>query len=285
MAMTETSRGRLIAVCFLLLVFSLFLTSYSARNPWIVNMGSVLLGEIAHPIQRVARSGSQTVENIWSGYIALRGVAQENDNLKQRLSLLEADNSRLREVEHEVERLHNLVQGATEAGVSGIGADVIGYDPSNWIQAITVNRGSTDGIIRGMAAVQGNYLVGKVIGVGRHTSQILLLLDPTSGVDALVQSSRVRGIVEGNGRSGAVLQYISPQETVKVGERVITSGMDGVFPKGLVIGIVSEVDKNAGRIFQKISVRPSVKFRRLETVLLVSNSTTADDASEAALQK
>lgn len=278
--MAETSRGRLMAVCFILLVFSLFLTSYSARNPWIVNMGSVLLGEIAHPIQRVARGASQTVENAWSGYIALRGVEQENEVVKQRLSLLEADNSRLREVEHEVERLRALVQGAEEAGVSGIGADVIGYDPSNWIQAITVNRGSADGVVRGMAAVQGNYLVGKVIGVGRKTSQILLLLDPTSGVDALIQSSRVRGIVEGNGRSGAILQYISPQETVKVGERVITSGMDGVFPKGLVIGIVSEVEKNAGRLFQKINIRPSVKFRRLETVLLVNSPLAVGSSAE-----
>lgn len=286
MAIAEISYGRLSVFCFFLLVFSLFLTSYSARNPWIVNMGSVLLGEIAHPIQRGARGISSAVENTWSGYVALRQVAQDNENLRQRLSMLEADNSRLREVEQEVERLRSLVQGAAEAGVTGIGADVIGYDPSNWIQAVTVNRGSEDGVVRGMAAVQGNFLVGKVIGVGRQTSQILLLLDPTSGVDALVQSTRVRGIVAGNGKSGAIFQYISPQETVKTGDRIITSGMDGVFPKGLVIGVVSEVNKSAGSLFQKINVAPSVRFRRLETVLLVSGNPAASSemAKEATVK-
>lgn len=270
MRSAEPSRGKLTAICFALLVLSLFLTSYSARNQWMANIGSVLLGEIAHPIQRFARSASQALEGIWTGYIYLRGVGQENEHLRQRLSVLESDNSRLREVEQEVDRLRSLVKGATDAQVSGIAADVIGYDPSNWIQAITVNRGSSDGVLQGMAVVQGNYLVGKVIGVGRRTSQILLLLDPTSGVDALIQTSRVRGIVEGNGRNGALLQYISPTELVKVGDRIITSGMDGVFPKGLVIGVVSEVEKNAARLFQKIAVHPSVRFRRLETVLLIS---------------
>lgn len=276
MPIDETSRGRLTTICFLLFALSLFLTSYSARNPWMANLGSVLLGEIVHPVQRVARDGAQEVENIWSGYISLRGVQQENETLRQRLAVLESDNSRLREVEHEVERLRELVQGAEAAHVTGVAAEVIGYDPSNWIQAVTVNRGSVDGVVQGMPAVQGNYLVGKVIGVGRRTSQVLLLLDPTSGVDALIQTSRVRGVVEGSGRSGALLQYISPQETVKVGERIVTSGMDGVFPKGLVIGVVSEVEKNPGRLFQRIAVRPSVKFRRLESLLLISGVTGSD---------
>ena len=266
---SSNSSAKLFVTSFCLFAFSLFLTSYSARNQWMANLGSVLLGEVTYPIQMLARGGSQSVEQIWNHYIYLTNVASENEVLRRRLAVLESDNSRLREVEHQVQRLSQLLGGAEEAKLTGVVADVVGYDPSNWIKAITVNRGTADGVRQGMAVIQGNYLVGKVIAVGRRTAQVLLLLDPTCGVDAMIQSSRVRGVVEGNG-SSALLQYVSPNDSVNVGDRVVSSGIDGVFPKGLVIGVVSNVRANQGRQFQRIELHPSVRFKSLETVLLVS---------------
>jgi rod shape-determining protein MreC len=247
------------------------------------NLGSVVLGEVTYPVQILVLKGSQAVEGLWSNYINLISVAEENKSLQRRLTVLESDNSRLREIEHEVSRLRMLLGAAESSNLTGVAADVVGYDPSNWIKAITVNKGSADGVRQGMAAIQGNYLVGKVIAVGRRTSQVLLLLDPTCGVDALIQSTRVRGIIEGNG-SSALLQYVSPNETVNIGDRIVTSGIDGVFPKGLVVGVVSNVRANQGRQFQRIEVHPSVKFRSLESVLLVSGpleSLSAESNKEA----
>ena len=158
---------------------------------------------------------------------------------------------------------------AAENSLSYVEGTVIAYDPSSFVQAVTINRGSSDGIAPGMAVVEGNGIVGQVVAVSLHTARIMLIIDRASSVDALIQSSRVRGIIEGKGRDKSEFVYVGESEEVMIGDKVVTSGLDGVFPKGLIVGVVTAVQKSANGLFKSIEVTPSVKFYRLESLLVV----------------
>jgi len=123
-----------------------------------------------------------------------------------------------------------------------------------------------------MPVIKGNALVGQVVVVSPNTSRVLLIIDHSSGVDSLIQSSRVRGVVEGLGRDVCELRYVPREEEVAIGDRIITSGVDGVYPKGLMVGLVSDVDKGAGSLFWSVKVKPAVNFSRLETVLIITSA-------------
>ncbi|RIL08490.1 MAG: rod shape-determining protein MreC, partial [Proteobacteria bacterium] len=223
-------------VSMALFFVSLFLTAYSARNPGLAAAGSALVAEGLRPLQSLLRAGSSTASELWNGYLALIDTEKENLFLKERLAALEVENSRLGEWEGEITRLREMVNVSQERGFQGLAADVIGYDSTNWVRAITVSRGSEDGVRIGMPVIQGNAVVGQVIAAGPRSARVLLITDHSSGIDGLVQSSRVRGTVEGSGSGDCQLNYVLSDEDVSVGDRVITSGMDGIYPKGLLIG-------------------------------------------------
>lgn len=273
--MQATSRVALSS--FFLFCFSLFLTAYSARNRWFVELGFKAVAELLYPLQVVFRKSSQGVSGIWDGYIALIGVQEENQILRERLEALEAENSRLLEEESEVKRLRMLLNAAEEHQLQGIAANVIGYDPSNWIRAIIVDKGSTHGVETGLAVIDGDAIVGHVIATSLYSSKVLLLTDHASGIDSLVQNSRARGVVQGLGKEFCELRYVLQEDTVSVGDRIISSGMDGIFPKGLAVGVITEMPKKTEGIFQSIRVRPSAKLARLETVLIVTSKGTVPE--------
>ena len=132
--------------------------------------------------------------------------------------------------------------------------------------------GSNQGIKVEMPVLQADNVVGQVIAVSLNSSKALLITDPSSAVDSIVQNSRVRGTVRGMQRNNLCdLQYVLPEDEVKVGDRLITAGMDKIFPKGLLIGIVNSIEKDTGSMFQKVHIKPSVDFSKLENVLIVTD--------------
>lgn len=270
-----TSQLRVLGTSLGLFCLSLFITAYSVRNPGIAGAGSALVSQLLSPPQRVIRGLSASVASFWSHYVALIDTAAENDDLKIRLTALETDNFRLREVQQENNRLRDLLKVTEEHKLKGMVAQVIGYDASNWVQGITVDRGETDGLKPGMAVLAGTGLVGQVISVTDSSARVLLLSDHVSGVDVIVQGSRVRGVVGGSGRVDTDLEldcrYVAREDEINVGERLITSGVDGIFPPGILVGVVRSVDKRGNGLFQSVAVEPAVSFRKLEEVLIVTS--------------
>jgi rod shape-determining protein MreC len=269
MAVSAADRTRIAGISFLLFCLALSLTAYTSKNPQIARAGSSLVLEVIGPIEKFTHVGYRGLIGFWDDYFALIDVKRQNGQLKERLALLEAENSRLLEFESENRRLKGILAVSSEAGLKGIVADVIGYDPSNWVKAVSLNKGSIEGVQIGMPVLEGNGVVGQVISVAQHTSRVLLIVDRSSGVDSILQSTRTRGVVYGLGEDGCELRYALSEEEIKIGERVITSGMDGVYPKGLFIGVVSEAGRPASGLFRIVTISPKVDFLRLETVLIV----------------
>ena len=265
------NRARIAGTSFVLFCISLFIAAYSARNPWTATLGASLSSGLLRPLQLCYVSGFSSIANLWNRYIHLTEVARENEGLLRRLRALEAQNSKLMELESENGRLRSLVGLVQQGGLRGVTARVIGHNASNWMQVLTVAGGSKDGVELGMPALQGNGVAGQVIAVGPRISRVLLITDHSSGIDAIIQGSRVRGVVMGTGE-GCALEYVLSEEEVKIGDRVITSGMDGVYPKGLLVGVVANAEavRKGSNMFQSITVKPAVDFSRLEEMLLVA---------------
>lgn len=272
-------RHSLVLTSFALLVLSFQLMGLSMENRALPRAGALGVDSILAPVEKGYYEVSQSGKYIWSHYLWLMSVESERNQLLNRVKELEAHNSRLMEFDSENQRLRKILNFTERSGFSGVVASVVGRDPSNWVKTVTIDRGSADGLRRGLAVVDGTAIVGQTTTVNRHSSRVLLLTDNSSAIDSVVQTSRAVGTSEGGlGRSSLRLRYVLKLKEfqVKVGDRVIASGLDGVFPKGALIGVVGKVNPQATGWFQEVEVEPSVDVFRLENVLvLIPDKTSA----------
>jgi len=194
--------------------------------------------------------------------------------LQDTVDRLMIENVRLREAELERANLREMLHfKLANPTYEVLAAEVIGHDPSNLMYYIIIDRGSQDGVANGMPVVTARGLVGRVTAVYPHSARVMLLTDPASSVNALIQSSRATGVVQGQGRRGLTMHYLEQSEQVQVGDIVLTSGLGGNFPKRLVIGQVTSVKRNDVDMFQEVQVQSAVHFDRLEAVLVILNFT------------
>ena len=205
----------------------------------------------------------------WNHYFYLVGVQQERDRLKEELGAAEMEKNRCLESALATERLRELLEMNAEAPYRMLPAQVAGIDPSGWFKTVIINKGTGDGVSKGMAVVATKGLVGHVIKAFDRSAMVLLVIDRTSAVDALVQRSRFRGIVEGETPVNCRFKYLVRKADVKIGDTVVSSGLDGVFPKGLRVGAISQILNPGSGLFQEPRVRPFVDFARLEEVLVI----------------
>lgn len=261
-------RHRLGLSCVLLLAASFQLTSTSIARPRFAQFGSSLVGAALAPFTKIYQQSTSSVQSVWERYIYLVGLSKESGVLHQRLAALEARNSQLLEVEHENERLRQLLNFSVVSGVTGVTATVIGRDPSNWVRSITIDRGRNSGLRPGLSVFDGHGVVGQVISVTSESAVVLLLTDSSSAIDSLVQGSRGVGIVEGRGDETLLLRYFLKDYEVQVGDRVIASGLDGVYPKGALVGVVTLVRPDSSHLFQYVELTPVIDVRRIENVLV-----------------
>jgi len=271
MAARVSERGKIAALSFSLLCVSLLLTAYSARHPSVARVGTAALSQVVSPIYAVVDFAQDSLRSLWERYLFLVGVSHENEMLRARLNELEGSRGTLVELQSESARLRALLDLGSVSELRGVAAEVVGDEPSGWGQGVVVNKGSSHGIQVGMAVLHPKGIVGQVVAVAPNFSQVLLVTDHSSGVDALVQESRARGVVEGIGASYCELKYVSRQSPVRVGDSIITSGMDGVYPAGLPIGTVSKVAVETGTLLQNVEVKVGVDLGRLEQVLVVAS--------------
>lgn len=209
---------------------------------------------------------------LWETYFQLVSTADENIKLRKELAEARSKASRCEELEIANERLRGYLNFRNKVEKPSIAAEIIGHDPSPWHSSLVVNRGSDDGVAKGDAVLVPEGVVGQVVETASDYSRIMLVLDRNSSVDSLVQRSRARAILKGGIDAGCRLEYALRKQDIREGDVIITSGLDGVYPKGIGIGTVSKVTVKGPGVFQDIEVQPYVDFSRIEEVIIFLNS-------------
>lgn len=263
-------RNRILVTSATLLVASLLLISISARaQPYRDPFGVLLLDALA-PFQVVFSWFGRGAGQVWSGYVDLVDAREEAGQLRGQVAALEGQLARLAELERENQRLAALLEFRARVEGTAYGARVIARDPGPLSTTLTIDRGARDTVTRGMAVLAPDGVVGRVVEVSHTASRVALLTDHNSGVDALIERTRARGVVQGGADGTCAMNYLHRDADVQIGDRVLTSGLDGVFPKGIVIGTVVELRRRHRGLLQSAVVQPSAALDRLEEVVLVT---------------
>jgi rod shape-determining protein MreC len=239
-------------------------------------------------VQRAATSAVSSAQEGWENYFALQQIRQENERLREEVAQLRVGLQQERTVAQQTLTLQKLLEfkGATEWQTKA--AAVIGSGASPEFRTMTIDKGTQDGLLADMAVVAPTGVVGRIITASARASKVQLLIDASAAAGVIVERSRVNGVVSGVGlndemafRAGLLdLDYIPGTADLKVGDRLVTSGTDGIYPKGFAVGEIQSVEKDAGAYL--IRVRPAVDYATLESVLVVLNSpslTPEDDAA------
>ena len=220
--------------------------------------------EALGPLQDTFTKISLSTVRLKDRYITLWNLQKENDQLRKELDTYHALLDEYREAYSRNRFLETELEFKKQETFPALMARVVGKDPSFWFQTLIVDRGENDGVVTGMVARNSYGVVGQVVQVSDNYSKILLANAPSSAIDAIVQNSRVRGILKGAGEQGYILQYVLKNGDVKKGDVIVTAGIGGVFPQGITLGTVSKVRSKRRGMFLEIEVEPAVDFARLE---------------------
>jgi rod shape-determining protein MreC len=264
------NRHRIVFSCGFFLFLSLLLAATNSRTPGRVDPVGVLLLEVMHPFQMGMATVSKGAGQLWESYIALWSLRQQNAELRRRVAELEALSQRAVELGMTNQRLSAILRLQDEIGGRGVAARVVGRSPSAWVHTLVLDKGERDGVGKGMAVLAPEGVVGQVISASAHAARVLLVSDPNSGVDVLVQRSRVQGIAAGVMERGCALKYIQRGSDIAIGDAVVTSGLDGIFPKGQPVGNIVRIDTKDSRMFQDVEVKLSAELAKVEEVLVVA---------------
>jgi rod shape-determining protein MreC len=262
-----------VLIVLLLLLSALVLVSVRVKQRTGLPFLDAFALEICSPFQKAATSVIRAVRGVFDRYVFLVNLQQENTMLRQRVTELQQENHQMKEMAAANERLRGLLQFKEKSATPMIAAEVIGHDPSSWFKSVTVNRGEADGVQRGMAVLAPSGVVGQILKTSSHYATVLLITDYNSAVDAIVQRTRAKAIVEGMGENQCQLKYLLRTEEVLVGDVVVTSGLGGNFPKGLPIGEVRRVERKGHGVFQFAELAPSVDMAEIEEVLIIAETT------------
>lgn len=258
----------------LLLFISMRMTGFERPR---LSTGEALLRNAIAPLQSGVMAVGQKTNNILSQVIAFTKIQDENQRLKEEIAKLTEQNNILIEYRQENARLRKLLNlEEVENQFTMIAARVTARDIESLHQTLSINKGSSDGIKKDMPVINESGLVGRVINVTSHTSEVLLILDREGAVGAMVQQTRIPGVVEGLGSPTDQLQmiHIAQDAPVKVNQVVITSGYGGIFPKGLRIGYVKEIFPEGNGLMKRAVLQPFVDFDRLEEIMVITGADT-----------
>ncbi len=261
-------RNRVVIVSGSLLALSVLLLSKFSRDRT-EDLASGVVLEAMRPLQVAASAAVDAAEEIWTNYLALVGVRRENELLLRRIDELEQQLVRTNELRAMEQRLEQLLAFGASFHLDAEPALVIGRDPLPWSGTVTINKGERDGVFKDSAVLSRAGVVGRTIATSAHSARVLLLTDHNSGIDAVVQRSRARGIIKGGLDGRCIMKYLDREDSVVPGDIVLTSGLAGVFPKGIPIGEVTRVWRDSRGLMQEAEVVPVVPLSRVEEVLVV----------------
>lgn len=230
-------------------------------------------------MQRATAGAASGVRRGWNGYIDLRRAQAENVDLKRQLAAAEIQLQEQRALADRSRDLEQLLELRDHSNLKTIGAEIIAAGASLDFRTVTIDKGTHDGLRADMAVIAPSGVVGRVAVPSARAAKVQLLIDRNAAAGALIERSRAQGVVMGGGDDRLRMEYVSEVADVVVDDVVVTSGIDGIFPKGSIIGRVESVDK-AGGVYRRIVVRPAVDFRSLEEVLVVLTPTAARAAAE-----
>lgn len=268
-------RRPLILSSALLLSFVLMTLQVRSQSA-VADLTKRILLTTVSPLLRFAAVSKATALGLWNDYIDLRRVRRDNRLLQEETRLLRAQVGELREAAQENSRLNHLLEMSSPARKATVAARVIGKDVTNWFRTVLIDKGANEGIQRHMAVVAPEGLVGRVVDVTARAARVQLITDPESAIGCLIQRSRVTGVAAGT-QSGAVqIKYLPLMTDVVVGDRVITSGMGGIVPKGIPLGKVVRTSRPNGALFQETEVQALADFSRLEEVVVLKPTPESD---------
>jgi rod shape-determining protein MreC len=232
------------------------------------------------PFERAGAWSVGRVRGVWHHYFALQGTSRENEALRTENDALKLSISQLQSRAAEADRLGALLNFKTSnEKVAMVGARVIGASAGTASRTIEIDRGERNGIHRNQPVITPDGAVGKVIEAYRDSAQVLLLTDRDSGIGAMLVSSRIQSPVGGTGEPMLTMKYVATEETVNVGEKIVTSGMDRIFPRDVPVGTIVEV--KPGTTFKQIRVRPAANLDRLEEVFVLLTQEPLEFQKEA----
>jgi len=252
-------------------LFALALSVYSSNlssNDNTSFFGRTILNIYSPPLRAITFLFKEA-RQLLSNYILLVGVKKKNLELQKSIDLLLEQNMRMKELLLENNRLRKLLFLKKHSSAKLVSAEIIGRDPIGWFKAVTINKGGRAGIKSNQAVTTHQGIVGRILDVAADTSKVLLITDINSSVDSLVQRTRARGIVEGRASNLCELKYVSSSDDVRPGDLVVTSGLCGIFPKGLTIGKVTHVEKDSFDLFQYVELTPGARLNKLEEVCIL----------------
>jgi rod shape-determining protein MreC len=258
-----------VIVVFILLLSSLVLLSYNIKPSGTPGLFKKLVFEVAAPLEGVINACVKGIGGVWDRYIFLVNLQEENRELKKKITALTSEVNYYRETYLENERLKKILNLEESAVFPTLAARVVSNEGSSLLRTIMINKGTRDGVKEGLPVIANEGVVGKIVESSWNYSRVLLVTDYNSNIDALVQGSRAQGILQGAGHGLARLKYVQRTDEVKEGDPIITSGLGGIFPKGLLLGTVFKVDKKDPGLFQKIEVSAVVDVSRIEEVLVI----------------
>lgn len=268
--MALPSRHKSLTLLAGVVIAQLLLLAVQIKREGQVRLIRVWAVELISPLQRMTSWSIYGVEHGWGGYVGLRHAKEDNESLRGEMDRLKIRNAELEGRALEADRLAGLLNfREAHAEVPMLAARVIGASPDSASSLVYISRGSRDGIRRDMGVITPDGVVGKIIAVFPDTAQVLLMGDKDSGVGALLADTRTQGPVKGTSEPLLSLDYISNDEKVSVGEAILTSGQDRIFPKDLPVGTVVEATPDRKTPFMKIRVKPAAHLDRLEEVLVL----------------
>src|SRR3954454_20197630 len=218
--------------------------------------------------------------DLWHNYFYLRGVRQENRELRDQIERLQIEQVRMKQDADQAHRLQSLLAFKEQFIAKTLAAQVIGSSGSEQSRTVTIDRGSSDGVQSEMAVISATGVVGKVISVFKSTAQVLLINDQQSGVGTILEQSRLQGVLKGKSSGELVIDKIMLDEEVKPGDRILTSGGDRIFPKVVPVGTVTKITK--GPEFLQIAIKPAATLTRLEEVLVITRKEEHESAASTA---
>jgi rod shape-determining protein MreC len=266
-------RYKIVIVSLILAVFSLHLALTNEKG---LERGAIARGfasVLISPVERSILGTYNAAEGLASDYIFLVGVKRANESLVSEVAVLKEEITRLKEEAGLASRLKEMLDYREAAPFNTIAATIIAFNfgqSGHGTRVVTINKGSLDNVKKDHAVISPRGIVGRVISVQGRTSQVLLNTDLRSDVDVMIQRSRVKAVAEGDGTDGVLLKYVRLSDDVQLGDAVTTSGISGVFPKGLKVGEVARIGKGKDNFFKHIEITPSVDVAAIEEVLVVT---------------
>jgi len=265
-------RTKLVITIVVVIVFFVIINLPSARNMWISRAARKMVLTAVYPVQYVLSGVSSGAMGFLGDVGGLWGASEENHSLREEVASLSAELSLAENLAAENDELRKDLgfKKSNPFNFPLIAVDVISRAGSNWFEAVFINKGSADGLSVDQVVISKDGLVGRITEVGRFSSKVMLITDPDSSVGVLKKGSGDLGIMVGGAMSSLQMKYVGASSNIGAGDQVLTSGVGGIFPKGIPVGTVTKTSVRDYDIFKYVEIKPFTDFSRLNRLFVIS---------------